>query len=81
MKALIYKDLATTKSSIGLMTVIMVAIAFVFNKEGQLALFPLTFILIPTILLGILFGIDSESHVDKYLISTGIGKEKIVGSR
>lgn len=81
MKALIYKDLTTTKSSIGLMTLIMVAVAFVFNKEGQLELFPLTFILLPTILLGILFGIDAESHIDKYLISTGIGKEKIVGSR
>ena len=81
MKALIYKDFTTTKTSIGLMTVIMAAIAFVFNNEGQLEFFPLTFILLPTILLGILFGVDSESHIDKYLISTGIGKEKIVGSR
>ena len=50
MKALIYKDFTTTKTSIGLMTLIMAAIAFVFNNEGQLEFFPLTFILLPTIL-------------------------------
>ena len=81
MKALIYKDFISTKKSMGLMAIILVAMGYYFHRENQLALLPFTFALIPTIFLGILFGIDDISHNDKYIISTGIKKEKIVLSR
>ncbi len=52
MKALIYKDFISTKKSMGLMAIIMIAMGYYFHKENQLALLPFTFALIPTIFWG-----------------------------
>ena len=81
MKALIYKDLISIKNALLLQFVIIIGLGFYFYKENQLVLIPLFFILIPIILLGMVFGIDNQYSTDKYLISSGISRKKIVFSR
>lgn len=81
MKALIYKDLISIKNALLLQFVIIIALGIYFYKENQLVLIPLFFILIPIILLGMVFGIDNQYSTDKYLISSGISRKKIVFSR
>ncbi len=81
MKALIYKDLISIKQALILMFLFIFGIGVYFYKENQLVLIPLVFILIPIILLGMIFGIDNQYSTNKYLISSGISREKIVFSR
>lgn len=81
MKALIYKDLISIKNALLLQFIIIVGLGVYFYKENQLVLIPLFFILIPIILLGMVFGIDNQYSTDKYLISSGISRKKIVFSR
>lgn len=81
MKALIYKDLISIKNALLLQFVIIIGLGLYFYKENQLVLIPLFFILIPIILLGMVFGIDNQYSTNKYLISSGISRKKIVFSR
>lgn len=81
MKALIYKDLISIKNALLLQFVIIIGLGIYFYKENQLVLIPLFFILIPIILLGMVFGIDNQYSTNKYLISCGISRKKIVFSR
>lgn len=81
MKALIYKDLISIKNALLLQFVIIVGLGVYFYKENQLVLIPLFFILVPVILLGMVFGIDNQYSTNKYLISSGISRKKIVISR
>lgn len=81
MKALIYKDLISIKNALLLQFVIIIGLGIYFYKENQLVLIPLFFILIPIILLGMVFGIDNQYSTNKYLISSGISRKKIVFSR
>lgn len=81
MKALIYKDLISIKNALLLQFVIIIGLGIYFYKENQLVLIPLFFILIPIIVLGMVFGIDNQYSTDKYLISSGISRKKIVFSR
>lgn len=81
MKALIYKDLISIKNALLLQFIIIVGLGVYFYKENQLVLIPLFFILIPIILLGMVFGIDNQYSTNKYLISSGISRKKIVFSR
>lgn len=81
MKALIYKDLISIKKALILQFVIIIGLGVYFYKENQLVLIPLFFILIPIILLGMVFGIDNQFSTNKYLISSGISRKKIVFSR
>lgn len=81
MKALIYKDLISIKNALLLQFVIIVGLGVYFYKENQLVLIPLFFILVPVILLGMVFGMDNQYSINKYLISSGISRKKIVISR
>lgn len=81
MKALIYKDLISIKNALLLQFVIIIGLGIYFYKENQLVLIPLFFILIPIIVLGMVFGIDNQYSTNKYLISSGISRKKIVFSR
>lgn len=81
MKALIYKDLISIKNALLLQFAVIIGLGIYFYKENQLVLIPLFFILIPIILLGMVFGIDNQYSTDKYLISSGISRKKIVFSR
>ena len=81
MKALIYKDLISIKNALLLQFVIIIGLGIYFYKENQLVLIPLFFILVPVILLGMVFGMDNQYSTDKYLISSGISRKKIVFSR
>lgn len=81
MKALIYKDLISIKNALLLQFVIIVGLGVYFYKENQLVLIPLFFILVPVILLGMVFGMDNQYSTNKYLISSGISRKKIVISR
>ncbi|MDU5085680.1 MAG: ABC-2 transporter permease [Anaerococcus vaginalis] len=69
------------KNALLLQFVIIIGLGIYFYKENQLVLIPLFFILIPIILLGMVFGIDNQYSTDKYLISSGISRKKIVFSR
>lgn len=81
MKALIYKDLISIKNALLLQFAVIIGLGIYFYKENQLVLIPLFFILIPIILLGMVFGMDNQYSTDKYLISSGISRKKIVFSR
>src|SRR5699024_7427436 len=81
MKALIYKDFVSIKKSLILMGLIICAMCLYFYKEGQILLTPTFFVLIPIILLGMVFGTDSQDNVNKYLIAMGFDRIKIVISR
>ena len=81
MKALIYKDLISIKNALLLQFIIIVGLGVYFYKENQLVLIPLFFILVPVIILGMVFGIDNQYSTNKYLISSGISRKKIVFSR
>ncbi|MDU5342042.1 ABC-2 transporter permease [Anaerococcus vaginalis] len=81
MKALIYKDLISIKNALLLQFIIIIALGIYFYKENQLVLIPLFFILVPVIILGMVFGIDNQYSTNKYLISSGISRKKIVFSR
>ena len=81
MKALIYEDLTSVKQALILKIVVILALAVYFYEEKQLVLIPFFFILIPIILLGMVFGIDNQYSTNKYLISSGISRKKIVFSR
>lgn len=81
MKALIYKDFVSIKKSLILMGIIIFAMCFYFYYEGQILLTPTFFVLIPIILLGMVFGTDSQDNVNKYLIAMGFDRKKIVISR
>lgn len=81
MKALIYKDFVSIKKSLILMGMIIFAMCFYFYYEGQILLTPTFFVLIPIILLGMVFGTDSQDNVNKYLIAMGFDRKKIVISR
>lgn len=81
MKALLYKDLIALKKALILMLVILALIAFYFYKEGQIYLLPLFFILLPVIILGMLFGADSQDRLDHYLVPSPVKRSTIVLSR
>ena len=81
MKALIYKDLVSIKRFLILQFVIIIGLGFYFYEEDQLVLIPLFFILVPVILLGMVFGMDNQYSTNKYLVSSGISRKKIVVSR
>ena len=81
MKALIYKDFISIKNALLLQFIIIIGLGIYFYKENQLVLIPLFFILVPVILLGMVFGIDNQYSTNKYLISSGITRKKIVFSR
>lgn len=81
MKALIYKDLISIKNALLLQFAVIIGLGIYFYKENQLVLIPLFFILVPVILLGMVFGMDNQYSTNKYLISSGISRKKIVISR
>lgn len=81
MKALLYKDFIALKKALLLMLVILAVIAFYFYKEGQVYLLPLFFILLPVIILGMLFGADSQDRLDHYLVPAPVKRSTIVLSR
>lgn len=81
MKALIYKDFISIKNALLLQFIIIIGLGIYFYKENQLVLIPLFFILVPVILLGMVFGMDNQYSTNKYLISSGISRKKIVISR
>lgn len=81
MRALLYKDFIAVRKPMALMALILTVIGFYFYKEGQIALFPLVFILLPVILLGMLFGADVPSKFDHYIIASPLRRSTVVLSR
>ena len=81
MKALLYKDFIAIKKALLLTLVILAVIAFYFYKEDQIYLLPLFFILLPVIILGMLFGADSQDQLDHYLVPSPVKRSTIVLSR
>ena len=68
MKALIYKDLVALKKTGLLSLVILAVVCFIGIWQEAVLMLPFIFVLVPVILLGILFGSDTQSRVDSYII-------------
>lgn len=81
MKALLYKDFISIKKPIIILFIILSGIAYYFYLENQIYLLPLFFILLPVIILGMLFGSDSQDHIDNYLVPSPVKRSTIVLSR
>ncbi|MDI9519614.1 MAG: ABC-2 transporter permease [Bacillota bacterium] len=81
MKALIYKDLVSLKRTVLLSLVILAVVCFNAVQQGAVLLLPMIFVLMPVILLGIIFGSDTQSKVDVYIIPGPIKRTTVVLSR
>lgn len=81
MKALLYKDFVALKKVLPLKLAILAVIDFYFYKEGQIYLLPFFFIMLPTIILSMLFGADSQDRLDHYLVPSPVKRSMIVLSR
>lgn len=81
MKALLYKDILTLRRQGLLLLLFIIGFGLFAYSEKMLLFFPMLFILVPIILLGILFGTDHVSKVDQYLVSTTLPRTSIVLSR
>jgi ABC-2 type transport system permease protein len=81
MKALIYKDLVALKKTGLLSLVILAVVCFIGIRQEAVLMLPFIFVLVPVILLGILFGSDTQSRVDSYIIPGPVKRSTIVLSR
>lgn len=81
MKALIYKDFIALKKSLLLLLLAMVLLGVYAYTQDMLMILPMIFILVPVILLGILFGVDTQAKVDKYIVPAPLSRLTIVTSR
>ena len=81
MIALIYKDLVTLRKSLFSLIFIMFIVGFLTIRQGNIMVLPLMFILVPLILLGMLWGSDTKSNVDQYIIPGPVTRRTIVLSR
>lgn len=81
MKALLYKDFLTVKRGLFLVTLLVALIGGYSFMEKKLLVFPMVFVLLPMILIGMLFGNDRLNKMDAYLIPTPISRKVVVLSR
>ncbi len=81
MIALMYKDLAALKKALVLLVIILFLVGFYTVHQGKVMTLPLMFMLVPLILIGMLWGSDTKSNVDQYIIPGPIKRRTIVLSR
>lgn len=81
MKALLYKDFLTIKRGLLLVSFLVAIIGAYSFIEKKLLVFPMVFVLLPMILIGMLFGNDRLNKMDAYLIPTPISRKLVVLSR
>ncbi|MGI6579089.1 MAG: ABC-2 transporter permease [Saccharofermentanales bacterium] len=81
MIALIYKDLIALRKALFSLVFIMFIVGFITVQQGNIITLPMMFILIPLILLGMLWGSDTKSNVDQYIIPGPVTRRTIVLSR
>ncbi|MGB4610038.1 MAG: ABC-2 transporter permease [Saccharofermentanales bacterium] len=81
MIALIYKDLVALRKALFSLIFIMFIVGFLTVRQGNIMTLPLMFILVPLILLGMLWGSDTKSNVDQYIIPGPVTRKTIVLSR
>lgn len=81
MKALLYKDFLTVRRGLFLVTLLVALIGGYSFIEKKLLVFPMVFVLLPMILIGMLFGNDRLNKMDAYLIPTPISRKVVVLSR
>lgn len=81
MIALMYKDLIALKKALCLLVIVLFLVGFYTVQQGKVMALPLMFILVPLILIGMLWGSDTKSNVDQYIIPGPIKRRTIVLSR
>ncbi|NLI72514.1 MAG: ABC-2 transporter permease [Bacteroidales bacterium] len=81
MIALIYKDLVALRKALFSLVFIIFIVGFITVRQGNIMTLPLMFILVPLILLGMLWGSDTKSNVDQYIIPGPVTRRTIVLSR
>ncbi len=81
MKALLYKDFVSSKSSLLLSLAIMLVIAIASIYQGMIFVIPFLFIYIPIILNATSFGNETQSNFPKFLFVTPITRKEYVKSK
>ncbi|MGI6506835.1 MAG: ABC-2 transporter permease [Saccharofermentanales bacterium] len=76
-----YKDLVALKKALFLLVIILFLVGFYTMQQGKVMALPLMFMLVPLILIGMLWGSDTKSNVDQYIIPGPIKRRTIVLSR
>ena len=81
MKALLYKDLVSSKSTYLLLLIMVGVIAGIAITQGAMIIIPFIFAYIPMILGAISFGYESQSEFPKFLFTTPISRTTYVKSK
>lgn len=81
MKAMIYKDLVTLKSTYLVMTAIVVSIIAYATSQNFLIVLPLLFIYVPIILNAASFAMEERADFPKFVFTTPISRRSYVLSK
>lgn len=81
MKAMIYKDLVTLKSTYLVMTAIVVSIIAYATSQNFLIVLPLLFIYVPIILNAASFAMEERDDFPKFVFTTPISRRSYVLSK
>ena len=81
MKALLYKDLVSGKSTYLLALVIMLFVAFYVTSNGAMILIPILFVFMPMLLNTVSFRNESTSDFPKFAFTTPFTREDYVKSK
>lgn len=81
MKALLYKDVVSSKSTYLLLLLMVGVIVGVAITQGAMIIIPFIFAYIPMILGAISFGYESQSEFPKFLFTTPISRTTYVKSK
>lgn len=81
MIALLYKDLVSVRRSMLLLLVLVVALGAYGATNAYAETVLLVFILVPTIVCGMLFGVDAVDRVDQTVIPAPVSRARVVVSR
>jgi len=81
MKALIYKDFVSAKSTYLFVLVMMVALLVYVTYHGVMVIIPFLFVFMPAIINSVSFGNEVKSNFPKFVFATPISRKVYVASK
>lgn len=81
MKALIYKDFVSAKSTYLFVLVMMVALLVYVTYHGVMVIIPFLFVFMPAIINSVSFGNEVKSNFPKFAFATPISRKAYVASK
>lgn len=81
MKALIYKDFVSAKSTYLFVLVMMVALLVYVTYHGVMVIIPFLFVFMPAIINSVSFGNEVKSNFPKFAFATPISRKVYVASK